>query len=183
MRLALTPSGLTMDRVRSSAIREGPLKSFTQPVRVFAPACAAGARAGPEVYLGSRTRGNLACDGSAGLVRLFAPPGRRAAPAQARGVRGARGCFRPRSSPRDRKSTRLNSSHRCISYAGFCLKKKRGRLGGPVKGGVTGTPSPAGALAGQCCEVLAGGAAAVRLLLNCSGPLQQQGLCAFLRRI
>src|SRR5437762_5232685 len=30
----------------------------------------------------------------------------------------------------DRKSTRLNSSHRCISYAVFCLKKKNqhGRL-------------------------------------------------------
>src|SRR5437762_4908658 len=26
--------------------------------------------------------------------------------------------------PADRKSTRLNSSHRCISYAVFCLKKK-----------------------------------------------------------
>src|SRR5437764_11287265 len=26
---------------------------------------------------------------------------------------------------RDRKSTRLNSSHRCISYAVFCLKKKK----------------------------------------------------------
>src|SRR5207248_6754831 len=25
----------------------------------------------------------------------------------------------------DRKSTRLNSSHRTISYAGFCLKKKK----------------------------------------------------------
>src|SRR5436189_4779516 len=30
---------------------------------------------------------------------------------------------RPRR--RDRKSTRLNSSHRCISYAVFCLKKKK----------------------------------------------------------
>src|SRR5437762_11206591 len=33
--------------------------------------------------------------------------------------------------PRDRKSTRLNSSHRCISYAVFCLKQKKihyGRL-------------------------------------------------------
>src|SRR5437762_10002658 len=29
-----------------------------------------------------------------------------------------------RSVLRDRKSTRLNSSHRCISYAVFCLKKK-----------------------------------------------------------
>src|SRR5437762_7247840 len=28
----------------------------------------------------------------------------------------------------DRKSTRLNSSHRCISYAVFCLKKKRNPL-------------------------------------------------------
>src|SRR5437879_9534268 len=25
----------------------------------------------------------------------------------------------------DRKSTRLNSSHRCISYAVFCVKKKK----------------------------------------------------------
>src|SRR2546430_11934618 len=30
------------------------------------------------------------------------------------------GCFRP-----DRKSTRLNSSHSQISYAVFCLKKKK----------------------------------------------------------
>src|SRR6202789_2962657 len=28
----------------------------------------------------------------------------------------------------DRKSTRLNSSHYSISYAGFCLKKKRSEL-------------------------------------------------------
>src|SRR5436189_4071886 len=28
----------------------------------------------------------------------------------------------------DRKSTRLNSSHRCISYAVFCLKKKTYQL-------------------------------------------------------
>src|SRR5437879_11558899 len=28
----------------------------------------------------------------------------------------------------DRKSTRLNSSHRCISYAVFCLKKKSNTL-------------------------------------------------------
>src|SRR2546427_3777026 len=30
----------------------------------------------------------------------------------------------PRLYPRDRKSTRLNSSHSQISYAVFCLKKK-----------------------------------------------------------
>src|SRR5436189_2923302 len=38
-------------------------------------------------------------------------------------------CERPVNSPGeediDRKSTRLNSSHRCISYAVFCLKKKK----------------------------------------------------------
>src|SRR5437867_8762719 len=41
-------------------------------------------------------------------------------------------CAAARSSPpgcktalRDRKSTRLNSSHRTISYAVFCLKKKK----------------------------------------------------------
>src|SRR5260221_5009452 len=31
----------------------------------------------------------------------------------------------PGSRPRDRKSTRLNSSHTVISYAVFCLKKKK----------------------------------------------------------
>src|SRR2546430_6523853 len=50
-----------------------------------------------------------------------------------RGSRGARGDLRdhhrdlPRRSaaPGDRKSTRLNSSHSQISYAVFCLKKKK----------------------------------------------------------
>src|SRR2546426_2700232 len=34
-------------------------------------------------------------------------------------------CPPDRPSPRDRKSTRLNSSHLVISYAVFCLKKKK----------------------------------------------------------
>src|SRR5207249_8987934 len=33
-----------------------------------------------------------------------------------------------RVSPRDRKSTRLNSSHVSISYAVFCLKKKKSHI-------------------------------------------------------
>src|SRR5437879_10446322 len=33
----------------------------------------------------------------------------------------------------DRKSTRLNSSHRCISYAVFCLKKKTKRAPHPYR--------------------------------------------------
>src|SRR5207253_9015191 len=35
------------------------------------------------------------------------------------------GCRRFGCTPRDRKSTRLNSSHVAISYAVFCLKKKK----------------------------------------------------------
>src|SRR5207248_11702116 len=35
------------------------------------------------------------------------------------------------SAQRDRKSTRLNSSHRTISYAVFCLKKKKNRYHHP----------------------------------------------------
>src|SRR5256885_8232307 len=34
-----------------------------------------------------------------------------------------------RQAPQDRKSTRLNSSHLVISYAVFCLKKKKNLLG------------------------------------------------------
>src|SRR5438445_7823103 len=33
----------------------------------------------------------------------------------------------------DRKSTRLNSSHANISYAVFCLKKKKDGAGGPIR--------------------------------------------------
>src|SRR4051812_49948720 len=36
--------------------------------------------------------------------------------------------LRHRQPGRDRKSTRLNSSHMSISYAVFCLKKKKSRL-------------------------------------------------------
>src|SRR5271170_8236372 len=40
------------------------------------------------------------------------------------------GCSRlPHASARDRKSTRLNSSHEWISYAVFCLKKKNNEIG------------------------------------------------------
>src|SRR5256885_9827127 len=43
---------------------------------------------------------------------------------RARRVRGTRALQRP-PARLDRKSTRLNSSHLVISYAVFCLKKKR----------------------------------------------------------
>src|SRR5258708_21104783 len=42
----------------------------------------------------------------------------------------------------DRKSTRLNSSHQIISYAVFCLKKKKSRRG-PAHEPGAGTPHTA----------------------------------------
>src|SRR5258708_25226458 len=39
--------------------------------------------------------------------------------------RGGPSYLRVRLKERDRKSTRLNSSHQIISYAVFCLKKKK----------------------------------------------------------
>src|SRR2546426_11455431 len=58
------------------------------------------------------------------------PPGRSARPGAAppRAPWAPRGASRAAREPRrssDRKSTRLNSSHLVISYAVFCLKKKK----------------------------------------------------------
>src|SRR5256885_12772333 len=51
---------------------------------------------------------------------------RRPAPPRRRGAeRGSRRSHRNGFLPADRKSTRLNSSHLVISYAVFCLKKKK----------------------------------------------------------
>src|SRR5256885_7015202 len=50
---------------------------------------------------------------------------RPAAAAQGRGVRRGLGGDRGWVRRGDRKSTRLNSSHLVISYAVFCLKKKK----------------------------------------------------------
>src|SRR5437762_13192805 len=50
--------------------------------------------------------------------------GVRATTGRLRSAAGGRATLRPALTP-DRKSTRLNSSHRCISYAVFCLKKKK----------------------------------------------------------
>src|SRR2546430_4038423 len=63
------------------------------------------------------------------------------------GPRRTRGCCRCRASApfyalqsEDRKSTRLNSSHSQISYAVFCLKKKKNTKEHPRKI-ITLTPS------------------------------------------
>src|SRR5574337_128530 len=52
-------------------------------------------------------------------------PGRQAT---CRAVFGTWGSFPDDARARDRKSTRLNSSHHSISYAVFCLKKKKIKL-------------------------------------------------------
>src|SRR5437660_7429287 len=51
-------------------------------------------------------------------------------------------CFQKKTR-KDRKSTRLNSSHVAISYAVFCLKKKKkSRLKGEIKGQKHRTQGP-----------------------------------------
>src|SRR5437762_9936404 len=59
-------------------------------------------------------------------AQACAPRTRAVAALEFRGLqkRSERGC-ESNHIRRDRKSTRLNSSHRCISYAVFCLKKKK----------------------------------------------------------
>src|SRR3712207_7799222 len=67
-----------------------------------------------------RRRGRSLCSEQEGL--LLARDERRP---PARLGRGARGRSSGRRRRADRKSTRLNSSHANISYAVFCLKKKK----------------------------------------------------------
>src|SRR5256885_4394501 len=57
-------------------------------------------------------------------ARSAADEGAARRPSVGRGGAGARGIRQGR----DRKSTRLNSSHLVISYAVFCLKKKNKRI-------------------------------------------------------
>src|SRR3989454_7475636 len=61
--------------------------------------------------------------------RLFSAPGRRESEMSVRGSRGAAAAWRAGEEAllQDRKSTRLNSSHLVISYAVFCLKKKKNK--------------------------------------------------------
>src|SRR5437762_6242127 len=73
-----------------------------------------------------RSRGVAHRDGRDRAVRRRLPQ-----PARLRAITGREGPElhaqpgRVVLADQDRKSTRLNSSHRCISYAVFCLKKKK----------------------------------------------------------
>src|SRR5256885_6884783 len=82
----------------------------------------AGFRRDAAAAPGARRRRRLA-DGGAGRATDQPPKGRGHRCLRARRVRG-RPCQR-RQECADRKSTRLNSSHLVISYAVFCLKKKK----------------------------------------------------------
>src|SRR2546422_3361485 len=60
-----------------------------------------------------------------GPPELPEQPPRARARSAANALRPIRKCIAPRVAHTDRKSTRLNSSHGYISYAVFCLKKKK----------------------------------------------------------
>src|SRR5436190_5546934 len=66
-------------------------------------------------------------EGTRGSYRLLAPIERLAVPASVQAVLAAR-IDRLPEREKDRKSTRLNSSHTVISYAVFCLKKNSARI-------------------------------------------------------
>src|SRR5258708_22259012 len=70
----------------------------------------------------------------------------RRGPPRREGVGGAQGGGHGRQ---DRKSTRLNSSHQIISYAVFCLKKKKTRKPLTPAHSGTGLGSPSAAAAGR----------------------------------
>src|SRR3712207_7114356 len=97
-------------------IRRPPRSTLFPYTTLFRSRYAARPVGSPRSGSEEETRGGLE-DGSAG--RHARHQGRRVR-VSARPAAGARG----RLDPRDRKSTRLNSSHANISYAVFCLKKK-----------------------------------------------------------
>src|SRR3712207_7874622 len=82
---------------------------YTLSLHDALPISGARARAGPH-------RPALRRPDEPGVLRTARPPRRRRAPEH-----------------RDRKSTRLNSSHANISYAVFCLKKKKTMTLNPMK--------------------------------------------------
>src|SRR5207248_11445048 len=77
----------------------------------------------PQIALGRRHRSTSLCGNDNGRT-VGAPRTSENVP-HCSSCAGRRPCARCRSRRGDRKSTRLNSSHRTISYAVFCLKKKK----------------------------------------------------------
>src|SRR5437762_7249203 len=89
-----------------------------------------GRRSYPMTTAHSTARGERACGAEWAQHEELRGRDRRARRHQAPNVAGVQqgganlAPLRAGQPTTDRKSTRLNSSHRCISYAVFCLKKK-----------------------------------------------------------
>src|SRR3712207_7064194 len=76
-----------------------------------------------------RSAGDLRGGLGGGFGAAARRPGRASAAARRRGRAGLDGCDGlQHCGGLDRKSTRLNSSHANISYAVFCLKKKKNTI-------------------------------------------------------
>src|SRR5699024_12034900 len=90
-----------------------PARSLSCSVRISPPPAAASALSLHDALPICNQRGDLRVDVAGGAHPVQVLPGEHAG--------------RPGQQPveRDRKSTRLNSSHVSISYAVFCLKKKK----------------------------------------------------------
>src|SRR3712207_8437754 len=82
------------------------------------PICLRGAVKIFKLLLRERERAQAAADEDPGLVNVILPNGARYY------VDHAHPEYSSPETSKDRKSTRLNSSHANISYAVFCLKKK-----------------------------------------------------------
>src|SRR5205085_12397834 len=76
-------------------------------------------------YRASRSAGSVAPQVLPDHDRRLGSPAEGPDAQGGRGRRGRRGWRHDHLRLRDRKSTRLNSSHSQISYAVFCLKKKK----------------------------------------------------------
>src|SRR2546426_7020471 len=97
-------------------IRRPPRSTLFPYTTLFRSDPECGARPGHGVPAAERSRGGVLGDG----------PGRL----------DGRGALRRAAARLDRKSTRLNSSHLVISYAVFCLKKKKKVISQDVHAGV-----------------------------------------------
>src|SRR5262245_64522042 len=88
-----------------------------------------GAHRRRRAYIEARPRETPPCSCSRKSLKCRQPPRRCPAARRRSRPRGSTSSFtgRSRGPIRDRKSTRLNSSHLGISYAVFCLKKKKNK--------------------------------------------------------
>src|SRR5262245_63055861 len=81
-----------------------------------------------EIYTLSLHDALPICNGSPTLRHRRRPRSRQQQTNDSRDRHAYRHGGGPGLQPRDRKSTRLNSSHLGISYAVFCLKKKKKKI-------------------------------------------------------